>query len=141
VAGPEDRSEEFFKNVRQGHVFTVKTEVDGSDSERFVVISQTCDIVLSKRPTVILARVVELAGSERANAATATNPRLVPLPCLDNKHFADLCFIEARQKSDLLDLSYKPGIDLGNEQVKRDFSLSITRWLSTTAESSPLFDG
>ncbi|OBF96449.1 hypothetical protein A5790_05315 [Mycobacterium sp. 852002-51152_SCH6134967] len=128
MAGTEDRSGAFFKNVRQGHVFTLRTEEDGSDPERFVVISQTCDIVLSKRPTVILARVVELAGSERANAATETNPRLVPLPCLDDKHFADLCFVESRQKIDLLDLPYAPGIDLGNEQVKRDFSLSITRW-------------
>lgn len=40
----------------------------------------------------------------------------------------NLCFIESRHKDDLLDLPYTPGIDLGNEQVKRDFSLSITRW-------------
>lgn len=131
MAGSEDPSDEFFKNVRQGHVFTMETDVasaDSSDSEQFVVISQTCDVVLSKRPTVVLARVVELAGPERAQAATETNPRLVPLPCLDDRHFADLCFIESYQKSDLLDLPYTPGIDLSNEQLKRDFSLSITRW-------------
>lgn len=151
MAGPEGRSEEFFKNVRQGHVFTVKTDryrdrclawklaaacrgkggdalVTGSGSEQFVVISQTCDVILPKRPTVVLARVVELAGSERTQAATETNPRFVPLPCLDDKHFADLCFIESRPKADLFDLHHAAGIDLANEQVKRDFSLSITRW-------------
>jgi hypothetical protein len=135
VADPAERSAEFFKNVRQGHVFSVTTEVGRcrfrsgrAESQQLVIISQTCDIVLPKRPTVNLARVVELDGSERAQAATETNPRLVPLPCLDESHFADLCFIESREKSDLVGSAYTPGIDLGDEQVKRDFSLSVTRW-------------
>lgn len=135
MADPAERSAEFFKSVRQGHVFSVTTEVGRcrfrsgrAKSQQLVVISQTCDIVLPKRPTVNLARVVELDGSERAQAATETNPRLVPLPCLDESHFADLCFIESREKSDLVGSAYTPGIDLGDERVKRDFSLSITRW-------------
>jgi hypothetical protein len=135
VADPAERSAEFFKNVRQGHVFSVTTEVGRcrfrsgrAEPQQLVVISQTCDIILPKRPTVNLARVVELDGSERAQAATETNPRLVPLPCLDESHFADLCFIESREKTDLVGSVYTPGIDLGDEQVKRDFSLSITRW-------------
>jgi hypothetical protein len=135
VADPAERSAEFFKNVRQGHVFSVTTEVGRcrfrsgrAESQQLVIISQTCDIVLPKRPTVNLARVVELDGSERAQAATGTNPRLVPLPFLDESHFADLSFIESREKSDLVGSAYTPGIDLGDEQVKRDFSLSITRW-------------
>lgn len=102
--------------------------MNSGDPEKFVVISQTCDIVLSKRPTVILALVRELADPERGQAATETNPQLVPLPALGSAYFADLCFIESRQKSDLLDLDYVPGIDLGNTQVERDFSLSLTRW-------------
>jgi hypothetical protein len=128
VAGSGEESVEFFKNIRQGHVFTITTEVDGANSQQFVVISQTCDVVLPKRPTVILARVVELDGAKRTQAATETNPRLVPLPCMDDRHFTDLCYIESREKGDLVDLPYAPGIDLGDEQVKRDFSLSVTRW-------------
>lgn len=102
--------------------------MNNDDPKKFVVISQTCDIVLSKRPTVILAMVRELADPERAQAATETNPQLVPLPALGNAYFADLCFIESHQKFDLLDSDFVPGIDLGNTQVERDFSLSITRW-------------
>lgn len=128
MADPAEGAAEFFKNVRQGHVFSVTTGIGRAGPQQFVVISQTCDVVLPKRPTVSLARVVKLRGSERTQAATGTNPRLVPLPCLDESHFADLCFIESREKGDLVDLAYAPGIDLDNEQVKRDFSLSITRW-------------
>jgi hypothetical protein len=135
VADPDERSAEFFKNIRQGHVFSITTEVGRcrfrsarAESQQLVVISQTCDIVLPKRPTVNLARVVELDGSKRAQAATGTNPRLVSLPFLDESHFADLCFIESREKNDLVGSAYTAGIDLGDEQVKRDFSLSITRW-------------
>lgn len=128
MAGPGGRSDEFFKSIRQGHVFTVGPQTDGSASEMFVVISQTCDIVLSKRPTVVLARVVELTGAERSQAATETNPRLVPLTRLGANYFADLCFVESRQKEDLLGAPYEAGIDLDNAQIKRDFSLSLTRW-------------
>lgn len=128
MADSEDRSDDFFKNVRQGHVFTIEAEVDGSEADLFVVISQTCDIVLPKRPTVVLAHVIELTGSERSQAETETNPRLVQLPCLGGGYFADLCFIKSCQKGRLLGAAYTPGIDLEDLQVKRDFSLSITRW-------------
>jgi len=119
-------SAEFFKDVRQGHVFSVHGPE--YDHQQLVVVSQTCDIVLPKRPTVSLARVVKFEGSERAEAATRKNPRYVPLPSLSESHFADFCFIDSRSKDDLVGLEFTPGIDLGDEQAKRDFSLSITRW-------------
>lgn len=99
-----------------------------TETRQLVVVSQTCDVVLSKRPTVSVARVVKLDGTERAQAATGTNPRLVPLPRLGDGHFADLCYIDSCSKADLLGAQFTPGIDLGNEQVKRDFALSLTRW-------------
>jgi hypothetical protein len=132
VADLNDQSSEFFKDIRQGHVFSVAALAADRAQERFVVVSQTCDVVLPKRPTVSLAQVVELDGTKRAEAATGTNPRLVPLPVLGEKYFADLCFIESRLKDDLVGLVVgrlvAPGIDLDDEQVKRDFTLSVTRW-------------
>lgn len=128
MADPIGRSSEFFKDVRQGHVFSVASKDTEGGQERLIVISQTCDVVLPKRPTVTVARVAELDGTDQAQAATGTNPRLVPLPALGDGCFADLCFIESRAKVDLVDVPYESGIDLSDEQVKRDFTLSITRW-------------
>lgn len=128
MASPTERLSEFFKDVRQGHVFTVSDDDTADASQNFVVISQTCDVVLSKRPTVSVARVIELDGSDRMQAATGTNPRLVPLPLLGESYFADLCFVDSLGKAEFVDLAYTPGIDLDDEQTKRNFTLSITRW-------------
>jgi hypothetical protein len=125
MAEPTD-SADFFKDVRQGHVFSADDPEKGH--QLFAVISQTCDIVLPKRPTVSLARVVKFEGSERAEAATRKNPRYVPLPSLGENHFVDFCFIGSWSKDELVGLEFTPGINLADEQAKRDFSLSITRW-------------
>ncbi len=103
-------------------------EFDDHEPRQLVVISQTCDVVLPKRPTVILADVVTLAGADRSQAATAANPRFVAMPLLGTSQFADLCFVEAHKKEVLIGRAYTPGIDIDDEQLKRDFSLSLTRW-------------
>lgn len=120
--------EEFFRQLRQGHVLSVETEGESTGAKQLAVISQTCDVVLSKRPTVVVAPVITLTGTARSQAATGTNPRLIPLPHVSDSYFVDLCFIGARDKRDLVGCPYVPGIDLNDAQVKRDFSLSITRW-------------
>lgn len=123
-----DPTSEFFKDVRQGHVLELNSGSDHRNVSKFVVLSQTCDVVLSKRPSVTLARVIELTGGDRAQAATRTNPRYVPLLHLGVEYFADLCHIESRNKTDLIGVPYSEGIDLGDAEVRRDFSLAITRW-------------
>lgn len=128
MTNSDERSAEFFRSVRQGHVFSVASARAEVGSKQLVVVSQTCDVVLPKRPRISLALVVKLDGPECSQAATGINPRQVSLPALGGGQFADLCFIESRDKSELVGLELTPGIDLSNEQVKRDFSLSMARW-------------
>jgi hypothetical protein len=128
VSDQDDSTESFFEAVRQGHVFVVPSSSIADASSQLVAISQTCDIVLRKRPTIVLADVVELDGAERSEAAKGANPRYVPLPSLGVGYFADLCFIETRLKEALVGASYVLGIDLADEGIKRDFSLSLMRW-------------
>lgn len=109
-------------------MFSIEAEGEGAEAQLFVVLSQTCDIVLPKRPTVILAPVISLTGTARSQAATGTNPQLVPMPYMGAAYFMDLCFVEARAKRDLVACPYAPGIDLNDAEAQRDFALSITRW-------------
>lgn len=117
----------FFRGIRQGHAFKFGGGAEAG-RQQLVVVSQTCDVVLPKRPTVSLARVVELDGPDRTEAASGASPRLVALPALSNRHFADLCFIDSRSKDDLAGQEFVEGIDLSDDQARRRFSLALARW-------------
>ncbi|MAY94963.1 MAG: hypothetical protein CMH84_00270 [Nocardioides sp.] len=116
----------YFAGIRQGHVLTV-AGTDGVDVQ-LVVISQTCDVVLPKVPTVTLAKVATPTEDALPRARAGAMPRYVRLPSLDGDLFADMCYIETHAKEELRDLPFTPGIDLDSNERQRDFSLSITRW-------------
>jgi hypothetical protein len=116
----------FFADVRQGHILTV-AGAHGVD-EQLVVISQTCDVVLPKNPTVTLAKVTTPTEDVLLRARAGAMPRYVRLPSLEGDLFADMSFVETRTKEELLDVTFAPAIDLDSNERQRDFSLAITRW-------------
>jgi hypothetical protein len=125
--GPEfDAS--FFKPVRQGFIFDVPDSGDGAQS--LAVISQTCDVVLQKRPTLTFCKVATLEGDDLRQAQTGAIPRYVRLPLHGSDKFGDLSFIETYSKADVVDLPYSDGV---GEELRRDFALAISRWFGRFA--------
>lgn len=126
MAGGDASLAAYFAGIRQGHVLTVA----GTDDvdEQLVVISQTCDVVLPKVPTVTLAKVATPTEDALPRARAGAMPRYVRLPKLDGDLFVDMCYIKSRAKEELRDLPFTPGIDLDSNERQRDFSLAITRW-------------
>lgn len=116
----------FFRKIRQGHVFSAAGP-DG-EPEQLVVLSQTCDVVLAKRPTVTFAKVVTVAASDQSAAMAGAMPRYVRLPSLSGYLFADMSFIETRAKEAIAGAEYVEGIDLSDDDRRRDFALAVTRW-------------
>lgn len=119
-------------HLRQGHVFR---DVDFGDGVKsYVIISQTCDVVLPKRPNIILAVVADLTDpAERAAAANRDNPRYLPLSSLGEYHFADLNDLLCVSREEVSPLSPTDGIDLQRVAEIRDFSLAVGRWFSRFA--------
>jgi hypothetical protein len=129
----------FFMGVRQGHVFTLP---NGSSSvfsrlpggtTHAVVASQTCDVVLPHRPTVILAPLVGLDGDMAHLAALREAPQYVHLPLISSNQFADLGRLQAYDKADVFGLPYRPGVDISDDMEVRAFALAIGRWFSRFA--------
>lgn len=119
---------EYFLPVRQGDIFDVAT--GDQAGSRFVVISQTCDVVLPKRPTITVARLVEPTGADLSVAASGDTPRYVALPAAGEGVYADLSYIETLEKAELFQASYTPGLDPADEPGKRKFSLALSRWFA-----------
>ena len=73
----------FLKDLRQGCVFSRAKgckEVFSffSDSvEQVVIVSQTCDVVLAKRPSITFAAVKQIYGGEALLAKNRDNPRYI----------------------------------------------------------------
>lgn len=131
--GPEfDAS--FYAPVRQGFIFDVPDSGDGFRS--LAVISQTCDVVLPKRPTITFCRVETLAGEALKQAETGASPRYVSLPAHGSDKFADLSFIETHPKSAVVGVTYSDGV---GEDVRRDFSLAMARWFGRFAFPNEVF--
>lgn len=120
--------------LRQGHILTAaELGIEGSNVS-YALISQTCDIVLAKRPTLTVAPVTELDGQELLQAKKRDNPRFIALPELGNTAFVDLSHIESILKSET-ESSFLPvdGIDLVSDVARRDFALAVGRWFSRFA--------
>lgn len=116
----------FFAGIRQGHVLTLARA--GGAAEQLVVISQTCDVVLPKNPTIILAKVTTPPGDVLPRARAGAMPRYVLLPQLGRDFVADMCLVETRLKDDVVGVPVTPGIDLESNERQREFSLGIARW-------------
>lgn len=126
MAGDDASLAAYFAAIRQGHVISISGP-DGID-EQWVVISQTCDIVLLKNPTVTLAKVATPSPNALAPARAGAMPRYIRLPALSDELFADMSFVDTYPKDELRDLPFVPGIELDSTDRQRDFSLSIARW-------------
>lgn len=74
------------------------------------VITQTCDLVLSDRPTAHLVPVVELPASEAKANRSGRRPHLVHLPALGECCFADLTFMATVDKQVVVDAERVPGV-------------------------------
>ena len=129
----------FFSEVRQGHVFELRTALRGAggvlpaSTTHVAVVSQSCDVIQPKRPTVTVAVVASLEGDLRRQAANQEVPRYVHLAVLGPDKFADLSWIHSYPKQELLGLPYEPGIDLDNDNDVRSFALATGRWFSRAA--------
>lgn len=66
-----------------------------------VVISQTCDVVRAEPPTVQVARMVQLSGSDATEASAGKRPRYVEVPEAAGRIFADLDLICTLTKREL----------------------------------------
>lgn len=133
-AAPASDSENRFLQLRQGHLLTGTELGQESDASSFVLVSQTCDIVLDKRPTVSFASVCELGDDELARARKRDNPRYVALPMLGDTAFADLSFIQSVPKTQVAEvLAPIVGINLDDDIARREFALAIGRWFSRFA--------
>ncbi|MDR1790909.1 MAG: hypothetical protein LBR20_04535 [Propionibacteriaceae bacterium] len=130
--------EAFFQKVSQGCVLALPAESPllerlPEGTTHVTVASQTCDVVLPKRPTVIVAPVVTLTGDLEKSAARRDNPQFVPLPSCGQQSYADLAYLQAVLKADLFGLDVVPGIDSTNDEMVRTFGLSVGRWFSRFA--------
>jgi hypothetical protein len=123
--------DEYFERLSQGQVFPrLASEILGlfpKSTRRLVIVSQTCDVVLPKIPTIALAPVVVLEGELAAQAVGRDRPRYVPLG--NGIDFADLAYIHACEKPLLVGAEVEEGIPQDDLAI-RDFALSIGRWFS-----------
>jgi hypothetical protein len=96
------------------------------------IITQTCDIVLSKTDTLIVAAIAKLDPQEAAEAIAGARPRFVHLSKLDGQ-FADLDHLATFQKSDLIGIATWDGLPPGDLQAERKFALAVGRRFSRYA--------
>jgi hypothetical protein len=104
-----------------------------AESERLVVVSQTCDIIRDccHRPFVVLARVVNLEEPDAGDARRGSRPRFVHLPGLGDKAFADLDLLVTVEKAVIFDA--EPTRGLPDESSQRRFGTGVGRVFSRFA--------
>ncbi|MFJ6378343.1 hypothetical protein ACIQH9_21805 [Pseudarthrobacter oxydans] len=126
--------------LRQGHIVDVKTVsvqsanglVDYACPEGNVIITQTCDLVRSDRPFVLIAPVVQLTGNDQSLALKGKKPRYVPIPSTESPvQFADLsvCTTVSKQwlsKQEII----AAGVDQEVSEEVRKFASRIGRRFS-----------
>lgn len=122
--------DEFFSTIRQGDWLDNSARRIAVDCDRVVVISQTCDVVLGKRPTILVAALRELEHQDATEARRRDNPRYVELA---GHGFADLCHVTSIEKPALLVESIETGLDQEDDSAVRVFSLGVGRWFSRFA--------
>jgi hypothetical protein len=95
-----------------------------------VLISQTCDIVQShlQRPTVQVAKLIQLKGTMAQEAADGRRPRFAAVPNEGGSWFADLEVIGTIDKLALVRLSNRKGV-LSENQL-RSFAEAVGRRFS-----------
>ncbi|WP_282206273.1 hypothetical protein [Kitasatospora fiedleri] len=96
-----------------------------------VILTQTCDLVLTDRPTVHLAPVAHLSEGAAKLARSGRQPSLVHIPELGEHAFADLTFIGTLRKGAITDLPKTSGVK--SDEDVRKFGQRIGRRFSRFA--------
>ena len=91
-----------------------------------VILSQTCDVVLPDRLTVVAAPLVRLSGDVLRQAVKGGRPRYVAVPAVGADTFADLDIIGTLDKNILASTPVTDGVSQADADVRR-FGQRIAR--------------
>ncbi|MBF4623085.1 hypothetical protein [Clavibacter sp. VKM Ac-2872] len=125
----------YFADIRQGDIFELNASLRDDFGAEAVAISQTCDIVLNNRPTVLLAGLCTLTGSQAAQARRRDSPRYIHL---EDETFVDLCHVRSVEKAQLFGATTRHGVDQDVDKNVRVFSQAVGRWFSRFAVPDPI---
>lgn len=123
----------YFADRRQGDVLSIEEPIEPGVAD-FVVVSQSCDVVLPSRENVLLAPLVGIHDQVTLRGAlNRENPRYVLVPLDSEQRFADLNYIAAHPKKAVAGAAARPGVDRDDDQAVRDFGLAVGRWFGRFA--------
>ncbi|MGO2035667.1 MAG: hypothetical protein ACTH2U_04250 [Brevibacterium sp.] len=122
---------DYFSELRQGSVLNFSGE--SGLHEAHVIVSQTCDVVLSKREYLQLAPLVDLEEGLRRQALKRENPRYPQVGQGENCKFADLAQIVSVLKSDVSEVPSLSVFKFPTEVDEREFGLAVGRWFARYA--------
>lgn len=131
-----EEADVFCRGLRQGHVLALseipKILPSGavgtvSTEHGVVIVSQTCDIVLSGRPQLTVAKVIQVADGEVADLVRGKKARYYPLRGLGSDFFAAFDEIAIVSKQAVTDCEVSCGIDLADLHERSDFSRALSR--------------
>jgi len=121
-----------FRLLRQGHV--IEPEGIAGLSGKFVIVSQSCDIVQPKREFIQLAPLVQLLDEVVLRGALKKeNPRFPLVTAADGGVFADLAQIASVPKIDFTAAPTPHTYGPEDEREARDFGLAVGRWFGRFA--------
>lgn len=116
------------KGLRQGDIvqldFLPVVDADGTIqqhpvSEGAVLLSQTCDLLLPDRLTVVAAPLVRLSGETRRQAKRGGRPRYVAVPAAGEDAFADLDVIGTLHKNIFASTPVTDGLGQADVEIRR----------------------
>ena len=87
--------------------------------EGAVLLSQTCDLVLPDRLTVVAAPLVRLSGETLRQAKRGGRPRYVAVPAVGDDAFADLDVIGSLHKNIFASTSVTDGLGQADLEIRR----------------------
>ena len=121
-----------FRLLRQGQVLEIYDTAGLSG--KFVIVSQSCDIVQSKREFVQLAPLVPLSDEVMLRGALKKeNPRYPLVSSVDGGLFADLAQITSVAKDSFREAPVPQTYGPENAQEAREFGLAVGRWFGRFA--------
>lgn len=123
---------DYFAGLRQGRVLELSghAEIEGL----YVVVSQSCDVVQTKREFIQLAPAVQLQDQEVLRSALKReNPRYPLLVESEETLFADLARIVSLEKASVQGAVERRDIAFCDALAEREFGLAVGRWFSRFA--------
>lgn len=123
--------EVYFRGLRQGCVLSLTGQAGFCG--KVVIVSQTCDVVQSKRELIQLSPLTELQDvNVRRAALKHENPRY-PLVSEEGGQFADLARIFSVEKESIQGVAEVKTLSIKDEYAARDFGLAVGRWFGRFA--------